>query len=266
MEQKQRDSIAGTVATAIFHGMLLCMLLFWGYQKPYPPPGEEGILINFGNSQTGSGAEEPMSAKQIQPRSQQAAAREEQPHLTQDFEEAASIKQPRKKSPKPQPDKPTDRQEQPVVDQQPEKPQEKPREVNRSALFPGQGTSANQGHGDGSGSGNQGDPNGAEGGSSTGTGLGSGGSGASLAGRSLIGTLPEPDYRVQQSGKVIVRIKVDRDGNVIEAKADQRGSTVLDATLYDAAEKAARKAKFSTSPGSPIYQNGTITYVFKLGQ
>jgi TonB family protein len=82
----------------------------------------------------------------------------------------------------------------------------------------------------------------------------------------LDGTLPEPDYRIQQSGRVVVRIKVDREGTVIEAKAQQSGSTVMDATLYEAAERAALKAKFNSSPDSPVSQWGTITYVFRLGQ
>ncbi|MDR3329531.1 MAG: energy transducer TonB, partial [Prevotellaceae bacterium] len=90
--------------------------------------------------------------------------------------------------------------------------------------------------------------------------------GTSLTGRMLDGTLPEPDYRIQQSGRVVVRIKVDREGTVIEAKAQQSGSTVMDATLYEAAERAALKAKFNSSPDSPVSQWGTITYVFRLGQ
>jgi len=248
----------------IFHGLILYALLFYGYQKPFPPPLEEGILISFGNTQTGRGIEQPRFSEPVQPRPQPVRAREEQPNLTQDYEDAPAIEQPRRRKQRNQkPDvKPTEQPE-----QQPEKPVEKPREVDRNALFPGRGTANSQGQGSSAEAGNQGAQSGATGGgSSGGAGLGLSGSGASLEGRSLEGSLPEPAYGVQQSGKVVVRIRVDRDGNVVEAKADQRGSTVIDATLYEAAEQAARRAKFNSSPNSPIYQSGVITYVFRLGQ
>jgi TonB family protein len=263
--QQRKDKIKGVAATVIFHSALLYVLLFYGYQKPFPPPLEEGILISFGNTQTGRGVEQPRISEPVQPRSQPVRTREEQPNLTQDYEDAPAIEQPRKRRSRTNPDKKPDVKpvEQPS---QPEKPVEKPREVNRNALFPGKGTANSQGQGDEREAGNQGAQSGAAGGSSSGTGLGLSGSGASLEGRSLEGKLPEPAYGVQQSGRVIVRIKVDRDGNVVEAKADQRGSTVMDATLYTAAEQAARRAKFSSSPNSPYRQDGIIIYVFKLGQ
>jgi TonB family protein len=252
----------------IFHGALLYLLLFWGYKKPYPPPGEEGILISFGNTQVGRGAAQPMTAQPVRPTPPPPVQRDEQPHLTQDYEDAPAIRQPRRRR-TPKPDrrrdvKPVEQPEQPAP--QPEKPVEKPREVNRSALFPGKGATPSQGQGDGAAAGNQGAANGSPTGSSRGTGLGLSGSGATLEGRSLDGALPLPNYNVQQEGRVIVRIRVDRDGNVVEAKADQRGSTVMDATLYEAAIRAARRAKFNASPNSPLHQSGTITYVFKLGQ
>ncbi|MDR1023442.1 MAG: TonB family protein [Prevotellaceae bacterium] len=271
----QPDKIKGIIATAIFHGILLLMLLSWGYQKPFPPPAELGILINFGDALTGSGVEEPASAKPAasRPLSQPAPAPEEQGVLTQDYEEAPSISQEKKKEKrkkeKPQrsskeqnPQQPSDMQ----ADEAPQKPVEKPREVNRNALFPGKSAAGSQGQSSSATSGNQGSPDGSPLSPNTmGSGLGEI-SGVSLAGRSLSGRLPEPDYRIQQSGRVVVRIKVDRDGNVVEAEARQEGSTLMDATLYDAAERAARRAKFSASSDGPLFQNGIITYVFKLGR
>ncbi|MDR3189017.1 MAG: TonB family protein [Prevotellaceae bacterium] len=255
------------MATVIFHGAVLLMLFSWGYQRPFPPPAELGILVNFGDAQTGAGAEEPaQAAAKAYPQPPRAAEPEEQEPLTQDYEEAPSILP--KKSKKRKKEKANQnvqqRSEQP--DDEPQKPVEKPREVNRNALFPGQSTAASQGESSGATSGNQGSPDGSpRSPNSAGSGLGEI-SGASLAGRSLQGRLPEPDYRIQQSGRVIVRIKVDREGNVVEAEARQEGSTIMDATLYEAAERAARRAKFSASTNGPLFQNGVITYVFKLGQ
>ncbi|MDR1416766.1 MAG: TonB family protein [Prevotellaceae bacterium] len=273
----QPDKIKGIIATVIFHGTLLFMLLSWGYQKPFPPPTELGILINFGDMQDGSGVEEPTSAAPAAPRPlpQPATEASEQGALTQDYEEAPAISQPpKKKREKRKRERPlrtsSEQTPQPHPDQQADealqKPTEKPREVNRNALFPGQGAVGSQGQSSSATSGNQGSPDGSPRSPNTvGSGLGEI-SGASLAGRSLSGNLPEPDYRIQQSGRVVVRIKVDRDGNVVEAEARQEGSTLMDATLYDAAERAARRAKFSASSSGPLFQNGVITYVFKLGQ
>ncbi len=274
----QSDKISGFLSTVIFHGLLLCALLYWGYERPVIPQGEEGVLVSFGNTLNGGlGLEEPMpgmpipaqAQNQPQSQAQQQVSHDEEHYVTQDFEDAPAVK-PRKKDKVKQDKKTNVPIEQPKVTQQqiqqPDVPTEKPREVNRSALFPGKGTAATQGQGDGSGSGNQGMLHGTADGSIYGTGLGTQGTGYDLAGRSLKSTLPQPDYRVQNDGKVVVRIKVDRDGNVVEAKADQKGSTVIDATLYEAAERAARAAKFNPSPNSPIHQNGVITYIFKLGQ
>jgi len=49
----------GLIGTVIIHGMVLILLLLFGFFTPLPLPGEEGILVNFGDSETGFGAEEP---------------------------------------------------------------------------------------------------------------------------------------------------------------------------------------------------------------
>lgn len=87
---------------------------------------------------------------------------------------------------------------------------------------------------------------------------------ARLAGRSLMGNLPEPEYTVNKAGKVIVKISVDQYGTVINATPGISGTTVQDKTLWEAAKKAALKAKFNISSASPVVQEGTITYIFKL--
>jgi len=49
----------GLIGTIITHAVVLALLLFFGFFTPLPLPGEEGILVNFGDSETGFGAEEP---------------------------------------------------------------------------------------------------------------------------------------------------------------------------------------------------------------
>lgn len=87
---------------------------------------------------------------------------------------------------------------------------------------------------------------------------------AKLAGRTIMGNLPIPEYSVEASGKVVVRIKVDQYGKVTDAIPGAQGTTVQDKTLWEAAKKAALTARFNISQSAPIIQEGTITYVFKL--
>lgn len=52
----------GLIATVLFHAVVLLLLLYLGFVTPFPPPQEEGFLIDFGNSETGIGSEEPSAA------------------------------------------------------------------------------------------------------------------------------------------------------------------------------------------------------------
>lgn len=83
-----------------------------------------------------------------------------------------------------------------------------------------------------------------------------------LNGRTVVGKLGQPENRTNKEGRVVVEITVDRQGKVIQAKAIAKGSTVQDATLWRAAEEAARETTFNTD--AKVVQSGTITYIFKL--
>jgi len=50
---------AGFIGTIVTHVLILLILLFFGFFTPLPLPGEEGILVNFGDLETGLGPEEP---------------------------------------------------------------------------------------------------------------------------------------------------------------------------------------------------------------
>jgi outer membrane biosynthesis protein TonB len=49
----------GLIGTIVVHALVLLLLLLFGFFTPLPLPEEEGILVNFGNSETGLGLEEP---------------------------------------------------------------------------------------------------------------------------------------------------------------------------------------------------------------
>lgn len=90
------------------------------------------------------------------------------------------------------------------------------------------------------------------------------GNSVSLQGRQLVGSLPKPQYVVQDEGIVVVSILVDQYGNVTQAKAGVEGSTTDNKNLLTAARAAAIMTHFNQDATAPAVQEGTITYVFKL--
>ena len=83
-----------------------------------------------------------------------------------------------------------------------------------------------------------------------------------LEGRGLVGALPKPDYKANVTGKVIIDVTVDAAGRVTSAEFHAQGSTTSNATLVEAAKRAAMKARFTES--ASFVQGGMITYVFKM--
>lgn len=84
-----------------------------------------------------------------------------------------------------------------------------------------------------------------------------------LKGRSSL-SIPKPTYNLQESGKVVVEITVDRNGKVVNARSGMPGSTTSNSVLFEAAKKAALKATFNSDANAPAFQQGTITYHFQL--
>ena len=67
-------------------------------------------------------------------------------------------------------------------------------------------------------------------------------------------------------GKIIINIKVNSLGNVIEAKYQQIGSTSSDASLISISEQASIKTKFNPDTSNNTIQSGTITYLFRSAE
>jgi len=94
-------------------------------------------------------------------------------------------------------------------------------------------------------------------------GLGNKGFSYALSGRSIT-VKPTIQDDSQKRGTVVIRIKVDRNGNVISASHQIKGSTTSDDYLVQKAIRSAKKAKFNAEPNAAAEQVGTITYVFKV--
>lgn len=87
----------------------------------------------------------------------------------------------------------------------------------------------------------------------------------SVAGRSAV-SLPTPRYVSTSAaqGKVVVKIWVDRSGKVTKVTTPEKGSTINNNLLINAAKEAALKARFNADESAPEIQIGTISYFFKI--
>jgi hypothetical protein len=74
--------------------------------------------------------------------------------------------------------------------------------------------------------------------------------------------LPPPIYTCIEGGKVVINIKVDALGNVIEANLNEKSSGTTNGCLVDNAITYALKAKFS-GDSKKSTQKGAITYLFQ---
>ena len=81
-----------------------------------------------------------------------------------------------------------------------------------------------------------------------------------LVGRSDI-RLDVPAYLCKGSGKVVIRVAVDRNGSVTKAEVDM-GASTTQSCMVDNALSSASSARFTSSASAAQPQRGTITYVF----
>lgn len=96
-------------------------------------------------------------------------------------------------------------------------------------------------------------------------GSGSGTGGYGLNGRSLVrkGKVPQ---ECNEAGRVVVKIVVDKNGNVISATPGVKGTTNNNPCLLDPAKKTAFKHKWNLDSNAPSQQVGFVVVNFKLGE
>ncbi len=296
---EHRKGLFGTIA---FHIILTVVFIIFGFTTPLPLPEEEGILINFGTDDDGSGLIEPSAAAQppeetftvpeTSSAEDEAFESAEEEVLTQDFEEAPEVQAVPEKDPETERlereaaeaerlrQEELERQRQEELErarqeelerQRLEEEQRRADEIQnrtRNALEGARNNAENtsKSEGETTGTGNQGKEEGAvDATSHTGGPGGTGDEGISfsLAGRTPQ-SLPKPEYNYQVEGTVVVEVTVDQNGNVTAANPGVKGSTTLNEHLMAAAKKAALAAKFDQKPDAPAFQKGTITYHFVL--
>ena len=263
-QNTRKNRLIGALATFAYVALWVLLILFVTFRVRVPDETGDGILINFGNTESGWGDQDLAASDELANAansSQSASPDSPVEHITQTTEPAPEV-------PPAQPtNTPRPTQTQPTTNTRPapEPPVEQPRQPDQRALFPGrtQGSTSTS-EGTAGGAGNQGNPAGDPTGSHDGTGTGTSGNSFSLDGRSLVGALPKPSYTVREEGRVVIEIHVDQQGRVTRTAFRSVGSTTTNATLVAAAEQAARQAKFNVDENAPFPQIGTITYNFRM--
>ncbi len=266
--EEKRKSMAITV---ILH-VIIIILLFYVGMKYLDPPLEQGIAINFGTTEEGSGKIQPTEKIQSAPKQNnpepvtQPKSEIKEDVITQDNEDAPVIKKAT----------PVKEQKETPVKEQPKKevkkPDPTPDKTTSDALSslingPKSDGTAKGGEGDSNKPGDKGDPNGDPNASSYyGTGKGLDGDGNyQLGGRKA---LNKEKYvqECNEAGIVVVSIEVDRNGNVISATPGVRGTTNNSRCLTDPAKRAALATKFNADDKAPAKQIGKIVYRFRLSE
>lgn len=267
--------------TTVLLAILVALLFFIGLHYMDPPP-ENGITVNFGMTEFGSGDVQPLEKIKSAP---EEKAREEQPEKTTTDEAPAEVEKPQEevltddKAEDAPVIPPKKEEKKPVVKETPkpaeEKPKEEPKKPSKStsdALSnilngPKSDGTESKGEGDDNKAGDKGNPDGDPYASSYyGTpGSGSGGVGYGLSGRSLL-SRGKVQQDCNEEGRVVVKIEVDKNGNVIDAVPGVKGTTNNHPCLLEPAKKTAFMFKWNQDADAPSRQIGFVVVNFKLGE
>ncbi len=272
MSSLSKNKISALLVTLLFHGGLFLLLMLTMLTTPDPPlSGGEGMVVNLGYVDESTGEIQPMSETTTEtpspvPENQEPQLQEQENVVTQDIEETEKIAV--TENPKPTVKEAVVK----AIVEQPKVIEEK--KADPRALFKGKNNgSTSQGTSD-KGAGDQGSRDG----DINSKNYGPGGTGG-LGGPGEKGGKGDPNYSLgnrqalskakvkndcQQTGKVVVEIKVDRNGNVVKATPGVRGTTNTAPCLMEKAEQAAIKTKWEADPSAPELQIGKITYNFLL--
>ena len=274
----ERDSAK---LTALITVIILLLLFVVG--APYmDPPEEYGVAVNFGTTDFGSGDVQPLKPIKSEPldinrptepevtKTQPTKAAETKEEvLTADNAEEIAIKK----------QKEAEAKQKAIADAKAkaeaeriakEKRELEEKKKKLDALIGGVSKS------EGSATGGEGDDNKAgdkgqlDGDPYAPSYFGSGGAGSGGVGYGLNGRGSASYQTLKQdcneSGMVIVRIVVNRNGNVIEAEPGVRGTTNTAACLLEPAKKIALSHKWRPDSNAPARQIGFVKVNFKLGQ
>lgn len=242
------------------HLLLVLVLFLMAFRPPHPLPGEEGVEVNLGLYDQGTGdtqSDQPSAPKPSPQPSQnkKSDTQKDDKVVTQDTDDAPSINNGKKEEPKKDSEGPKD---------QPQKTDEDPQPtVNEKALFKRTDKPQNgESEGKTDQTGNQGNPNGLIDNTRYDN-LGGKGVKADLGGRGEKHLERKKLDEIAEEGVVVVDIWVNPEGKVIRAKAGAQGTDVTNSQMWRTAESFALASTFNEDKNAPSEQHGTITYTFK---
>lgn len=264
IENKRGQKIASVSAGAY---VLLCALfLFTMKCEQNEEISNMGILVNLGTTETGMVEDNTPTAENtdvVEPVSEEvveeSASENELEAVTQDVETAPVVATPKPST------KPSNTNTTNTETVKPEVVKDPAPTVNENALFNGN-NNANQGTSNTAG--DQGNPNGSLEsdiyGDIAGSGFGGAGDGASLKGRGLV-SKPNFSNPTNEFGKVVIKITVNKSGQVVKAELVSLYSTNTNQDLVKYALQEAYKFKFNnvaSENGARDNQVGKIVYNF----
>ncbi len=246
----------GIIGTAIFHLLIAFLLIFFGFSFPDPPPEEEGILVNFGTEEFGSGFIEPAGDET------QGGTIETTPATEVSKETVPEVKQVKASVKEKVKDKSQDYEESPVKVKKPTAEEIRKQEAER-VKQEAVGTQPGS-EGITTGPGNQGSIGGQAGAENYGPGGGLGdGVSFGLGTRKSRGDLPKPMLTACViTSRIVIKVQIDVDpqGNVVGTPMVLE-ATYQDECVYNAVIRAARQSKFT--PSESAIQRGWIRYILE---
>lgn len=254
-EKKAKRNSA--LLTLLFAGGVVVILFLMAFHPPSPPLEPEGLLIDFGYNETGSGEIESAAIAQATPQTQKSPV--EQEIKTQDDVKTVAVPEEKKKKTETKTETKTEvkKDPEPVIDNGQVYNPNKHKFDSQSSSDGSTGGKGNEGKTDGNPNGFPGDGSGA--GNNGTNGFGHDLSGRSMVSKPVIGGTPP------ESGKVVLRITVNKDGVVLTATYERKGSTIVDnAVINDAIRSVKGKKLFNSSSTSPDSQSGTLTINYTL--
>lgn len=277
--------------TSLLLSVLLLLLFYIGLTY-MDPPIENGIAINFGTMDFGSGKVQPKEKvrsepKKIEPKpveqvQEQVVPKQTAPEepvekvLTTDNEETIRINQQKEAKRKAdEAEKKAKADAERIVREKREaenrkRQEQEAKKKSLDALIGGIGKSdgtTTGSEGDDTRSGDKGSPEGNPYATSYygAPGSGSGGGGYGLNGRSLV-SKGKVQQECNEDGRVVVRIVVDKNGRVVQATPGVKGTTNNAPCLLEPARKTAFLHKWNLDSKAPSQQIGFVVVNFKLGQ
>ncbi len=289
--------IKGIAITVIVHSLLLLCFMLFSFKTPPPPePTLEGMLINLGNSDTGNGEIQPLqegdfAAEELPTNTatQQSTTTTTDPYTpaseattqgyeTQDYETTTAMTEGKI----PDPTSNATSTNSMIAATPPSNPSTvtnnstPQRTANPNALFKAKnhtgtgGNNANENNGatsegNGQSNGDMGATNGDPGAKNRGnwsTGMGSGGGvELNMNGRKFK-QKPIITDNTQETGTIILKIKVDNKGRVLAAEFYSKGSTTSNQGLVQKAIKAVKSSYINE--GDLPEQTGYVRIVFRV--